>query len=69
MEGTSVRNLKTMYVFYGANPGKDGSYVMAANALGVEMTQRKIDLAYGRDCLGLTGCVSYAVWAWACFRY
>ncbi|XVE72211.1 hypothetical protein DITRI_Ditri11bG0021100 [Diplodiscus trichospermus] len=38
MEGSSVRTLKTICVFFGANYGKDESYVKVAHRLGEAAT-------------------------------
>lgn len=61
MKGASVWKIKTICVLCEVNPGKDGVYVMEANALGLEMVRRETDMVYGGGCLGLVGCVSYAV--------
>ncbi|XVF50186.1 hypothetical protein PTKIN_Ptkin04bG0075700 [Pterospermum kingtungense] len=61
MEGVSVRKIKNICVFCGANSGKDVAFVNAAFHLGEVLGKRKIDLVYGGGKLGLMGCVSTAV--------
>ncbi|XVF58964.1 hypothetical protein PTKIN_Ptkin07bG0108700 [Pterospermum kingtungense] len=61
MKGVSVRKIKTICVFCGANFGKDVVFVNAAYHLGEVLGKRKIDLVYGGGRLGLMGCVSTAV--------
>ncbi|XVF02120.1 hypothetical protein REPUB_Repub04eG0148600 [Reevesia pubescens] len=60
MEGTSVRQIKSVYVFCGSNPGKDEEFVKITNNLGRVLVGRKIHLVYGGDSLGLMGCVATA---------
>ncbi|XVF02779.1 hypothetical protein REPUB_Repub04eG0203500 [Reevesia pubescens] len=57
MEGTSVRQIKSVCVFYGSNPGKDEKFVNIANNLGRVLAERKIHLVYGGGSLGLMGYV------------
>ncbi|XVE60449.1 hypothetical protein DITRI_Ditri05aG0129400 [Diplodiscus trichospermus] len=58
MEGNSARQVKSIYVFYGTNPGKNAKFVQVANNLGTMLAKRKIHLVYGGGSLGLMGCVS-----------
>ncbi|XVE98379.1 hypothetical protein REPUB_Repub03eG0101800 [Reevesia pubescens] len=60
MEGTSVRQIKSVCVFCGSNPGKDEEFVNIANNLGRVLAERKIHLVYGGGSLGLMGCVATA---------
>ncbi|XVF04633.1 hypothetical protein REPUB_Repub05bG0101200 [Reevesia pubescens] len=60
MEGTSVRQIKSVCVFCGSNPGKDKEFVNIANNLGRVPAERKINLVYGGGSLGLMGCVATA---------
>ncbi|XVF14452.1 hypothetical protein REPUB_Repub09cG0061400 [Reevesia pubescens] len=60
MEGTSVRQIKSVCVFCGSNPGKDEEFVKIANNLGRVLAARKIHLVYGRGSFGLMGCVATA---------
>ncbi|XVE80762.1 hypothetical protein DITRI_Ditri15bG0006300 [Diplodiscus trichospermus] len=60
MEGFSVRTLEKICVFYGANYGKDESYIKAAHRLSEVLGKRGINLIYGGGSLGLIGCVSTA---------
>ncbi|XVF34645.1 hypothetical protein REPUB_Repub18cG0076700 [Reevesia pubescens] len=60
MKGTSVRQIKSVCVFYGSNPGKDEEFVNIANNLGRVLVERKIHLVYGGGSLGLMGCVATA---------
>ncbi|XVF46876.1 hypothetical protein PTKIN_Ptkin03bG0063300 [Pterospermum kingtungense] len=55
MEGVSVRKIKKICVFCGANSGKDVAFVNAAFHLGEVLGKRKIDLVYGGGKLGLMG--------------
>ncbi|XVF19642.1 hypothetical protein REPUB_Repub11eG0128300 [Reevesia pubescens] len=57
MEGTSVRQIKSAYIFCGSNPGKDEEFVNIANNLGRVLAEQKIHLVYGGGSLGLMGCV------------
>ncbi|XVE91112.1 hypothetical protein DITRI_Ditri20bG0128900 [Diplodiscus trichospermus] len=61
MEGSSIRTLEKIFVFYGANCGKDESYVKAAHRLGEVLGRKGIDLIYEGESLGLMGCVSTAI--------
>lgn len=61
MESSFVRKIKTICVSCGVSFEKERVYVIEANALGLEMVKREIDMAYGRGCLGFVGCVSYAM--------
>ncbi|XVF14726.1 hypothetical protein REPUB_Repub09cG0086500 [Reevesia pubescens] len=60
MEETSVRQIKSVCVFCGSNPGKDEEFVNIANNLGRVLAERKIHLVYGGGSLGLMGCVATA---------
>ncbi|XVF18214.1 hypothetical protein REPUB_Repub11eG0002200 [Reevesia pubescens] len=60
MEGTSVRQIKSVCVFCGSNPMKDEKFVNIANNLGRVLAERKIHLVYGGGSLGLMGCVATA---------
>ncbi|XVF07359.1 hypothetical protein REPUB_Repub06bG0131500 [Reevesia pubescens] len=60
MEGTSVRQIKSVCVFCGSNPGKDEEFVKIENNLGRVLAGRKIHLVYGGGSLGLMGCVATA---------
>ncbi|XVF11928.1 hypothetical protein REPUB_Repub08aG0070200 [Reevesia pubescens] len=61
MEGTSVRQIKSVCVFCGSYPGKDEEFLKVANNLGRTLAERKIRLVYGRGNIGLMGCVATAV--------
>ncbi|XVF14303.1 hypothetical protein REPUB_Repub09cG0047200 [Reevesia pubescens] len=58
MEGTSVRQIKSVCVFCGSNHGKNEEFVNIANNLGRVLAERKIHLVYGGGSLGLMGCVA-----------
>ncbi|XVE99216.1 hypothetical protein REPUB_Repub03eG0178200 [Reevesia pubescens] len=58
MEGTSVRQIKSVCVFYGSNLGKDEEFVKIAKNLGRVLAARKIHLVYKGGSLGLMGCVA-----------
>ncbi|XVF05274.1 hypothetical protein REPUB_Repub05bG0157700 [Reevesia pubescens] len=60
MEGTSVRQIKSVCVFCGSNPGKDEEFVNIANNLGRVLTEQKIHLVYGGGSIWLMGCVATA---------
>ncbi|XVF19518.1 hypothetical protein REPUB_Repub11eG0117600 [Reevesia pubescens] len=60
MEGTSVLQIKSIYVFCGSNPGKDEEFINIAKNLGRVLAERKIHLVYGGGSLGLMGCVATA---------
>ncbi|XVE81629.1 hypothetical protein DITRI_Ditri15bG0080500 [Diplodiscus trichospermus] len=60
MEGSSVKTLKKIYVFCGANYRKDESYVKAVHRLGEVLGKIGINLIYEGGSLGLMGCVSTA---------
>ncbi|XVE60047.1 hypothetical protein DITRI_Ditri05aG0095500 [Diplodiscus trichospermus] len=60
MESFSGTTLEKIYVFCGANYGKDESYVKAAHRLGEVLGKRGINLIYGEGSLGLMGYVSIA---------
>ncbi|XVE92715.1 hypothetical protein REPUB_Repub01dG0123500 [Reevesia pubescens] len=60
MEGTSVRQIKSVCVFCGSNPRKDEEFVNIANNLGRVLAERKINLVYGGGSLGLICCVATA---------
>ncbi|XVF37002.1 hypothetical protein REPUB_Repub19eG0107300 [Reevesia pubescens] len=53
MEGTSIRQIKSVCVFCRSNPGKDEEFVKIANNLGPVLAARKIHLVYGGGSLGL----------------
>ncbi|XVF16954.1 hypothetical protein REPUB_Repub10bG0075200 [Reevesia pubescens] len=61
MEGTSVRQIKSVCVFCGSYPGKDEEFLKVANNLGRTLVERKIWLVYGGGNIGLMGCVATAV--------
>ncbi|XVF07150.1 hypothetical protein REPUB_Repub06bG0113800 [Reevesia pubescens] len=61
MEGTSVRQIKSVCVFCGSYPGKDEEFLKVANNLGQTLAERKIRLVYGGGNIGLMGCVATAV--------
>ncbi|XVF04677.1 hypothetical protein REPUB_Repub05bG0105600 [Reevesia pubescens] len=61
MEGTSVRQIKSVCVFCGSYPGKDEEFLKVANNLGRTLAERKIRLVYGGGNIGLMGCVATAV--------
>ncbi|XVF26469.1 hypothetical protein REPUB_Repub14bG0019100 [Reevesia pubescens] len=61
MEGTSVRQIKSVCVFYGSYPGKDEEFLKVANNLGRTLAERKIRLVYGGENIRLMGCVATAV--------
>ncbi|XVE98491.1 hypothetical protein REPUB_Repub03eG0111200 [Reevesia pubescens] len=61
MEGTSVRQIKSVCVFCGSNPKKDEEFVNIANNLGRVLAERKIHLVYRGGSLELMGCVATAV--------
>ncbi|XVE98961.1 hypothetical protein REPUB_Repub03eG0154600 [Reevesia pubescens] len=58
MEGTSVRQIKSICVFYGSNPGNDEEFVKIANNLGRVLAEIKICLVYRGGSLGLMGYVA-----------
>ncbi|XVF33798.1 hypothetical protein REPUB_Repub18cG0002200 [Reevesia pubescens] len=58
MEGTSVRQIKSVCVFCGSNPGKDEEFVNIGNNLGRVLAERKIHFVYGGGSLGLMGYVA-----------
>ncbi|XVF38276.1 hypothetical protein REPUB_Repub20aG0086500 [Reevesia pubescens] len=58
MEGTSVRQIKSVCVFCGSNPRKDEEFVNITNNLSRVLAERKIYLVYGGGSLGLMGCVA-----------
>ncbi|XVF26844.1 hypothetical protein REPUB_Repub14bG0054400 [Reevesia pubescens] len=60
MEGTSVRQIKSVCVFCGSNPRNDEEFVNIANNLGRVLAERKIHLVYGGGSLGLMGYVAIA---------
>ncbi|XVE93058.1 hypothetical protein REPUB_Repub01dG0157400 [Reevesia pubescens] len=62
MEGTSVRQIKSVCVFCGSNLGKDEEFVKLANNLGQVLAGRKIHLVYGGGSLRLMGCVATATY-------
>ncbi|XVF12545.1 hypothetical protein REPUB_Repub08aG0127800 [Reevesia pubescens] len=61
MEGTSVRQIKSVCVFCGSYPGKDEEFLKVANNLGRTLAERKIRLVYGGGNIGLMGCIAIAV--------
>ncbi|XVF20504.1 hypothetical protein REPUB_Repub12eG0006300 [Reevesia pubescens] len=60
MEGTSIRQIKSVCVFCGSNPRKDEKFVNIANNLGRVLAEQKINLVYGGGNLGLIGCIATA---------
>ncbi|XVF12608.1 hypothetical protein REPUB_Repub08aG0133700 [Reevesia pubescens] len=58
MEGTSVHQIKSVYVFCRSNPGKNEEFVKIANNLGRVLAARKIHLGYGGGSLGVMGCLA-----------
>ncbi|XVF04945.1 hypothetical protein REPUB_Repub05bG0128100 [Reevesia pubescens] len=60
MEGTSVRQIKSVCIFCGSHPGKDEEFLKVANNLGRTLAERKIRLVYGGGNIGLMGCVATA---------
>ncbi|XVF07292.1 hypothetical protein REPUB_Repub06bG0125700 [Reevesia pubescens] len=60
MEGTSVRQIKSVCIFCGSNPGNDEEFVKIANNLGQVLAKRKIHLVYGGGSLGLMSYVATA---------
>ncbi|XVF07238.1 hypothetical protein REPUB_Repub06bG0121500 [Reevesia pubescens] len=60
MEGTSVRQIKSVYVFCGSNPGKDEEFVKIESNIGRVLVERKIHLVYRGGNLELMGCVETA---------
>ncbi|XVF31852.1 hypothetical protein REPUB_Repub17cG0029800 [Reevesia pubescens] len=60
MEGTSVRQIKSVCVFCGSTLGNDEEFANIANNLGRVLAARKIHLVYGGGNLGLMGCVATA---------
>ncbi|XVE95674.1 hypothetical protein REPUB_Repub02eG0119000 [Reevesia pubescens] len=60
MEGTSIRQIKSVCVFCGSNPGKDGEFINIANNLGRVLAEQKIHLVYGGSSLRLMGCIATA---------
>ncbi|XVF18365.1 hypothetical protein REPUB_Repub11eG0015200 [Reevesia pubescens] len=58
MEGTSVRQIKSVCVFCGSNPRKDEEFVKIANNLGRVLAARKIHLVFEGGSLRLMGCVA-----------
>ncbi|XVF11913.1 hypothetical protein REPUB_Repub08aG0069100 [Reevesia pubescens] len=61
MEGTSIRQIKSVCVFCGSYPGKDEEFLKVANNLGRTLAERKIRLVYGGGNIGLMGSVATAV--------
>ncbi|XVF17048.1 hypothetical protein REPUB_Repub10bG0083500 [Reevesia pubescens] len=61
MEGTSVRQIKSVCVFCGSYPGKDEEFLKVANNLGRTLAERNIRLVYGGGNIGLMRCVATAV--------
>ncbi|XVE81538.1 hypothetical protein DITRI_Ditri15bG0072600 [Diplodiscus trichospermus] len=60
MEGNSTSQVKSIYVFYGTNLGKNAKFVKATNNLGRVQAKRKIHLVHREGSLRLMGCVSIA---------
>ncbi|XVF36930.1 hypothetical protein REPUB_Repub19eG0101400 [Reevesia pubescens] len=60
MEGTSIRKIKSVCIFYGSHPGKDEEFLKVANNLGRTLAERKIHLVYGGENIGLMGCAATA---------
>ncbi|XVF19884.1 hypothetical protein REPUB_Repub11eG0149500 [Reevesia pubescens] len=61
MEGTSVRQIKSVCVFCGSYLGNDEEFLKVANNLGRTLAERKIRLVYGGENIGLMGYVATAV--------
>ena len=60
MAGPLSYHIKNICVFGGSSPGKEITFLEAANHLGQVLAERKIHLVYGGGSLGLMGCVSIA---------
>ncbi|XVE92637.1 hypothetical protein REPUB_Repub01dG0115400 [Reevesia pubescens] len=60
MKRTSIRQIKSVCVFYGSNTRKDEEFVNIANNLGRVLAKQKIHLVYGGGSLRLMGCVATA---------
>ncbi|XVF18518.1 hypothetical protein REPUB_Repub11eG0028900 [Reevesia pubescens] len=61
MEGTSVRQIKSVCIFCGSYPGNNEEFLKVANNLGRTLAERKIRLVYGGGNIGLMGCVATSV--------
>ncbi|XP_047319850.1 cytokinin riboside 5'-monophosphate phosphoribohydrolase LOG8-like [Impatiens glandulifera] len=66
MEGHSINKFKRICVFCGSNPGYRKVFSDAADELGNEMVERKIDLVYGGGSIGLMGLISQKVFDGGC---
>jgi uncharacterized protein (TIGR00730 family) len=60
MAGPLSYHIKNICVFGGSSPGKEITFLEAANHLGQVLAERKIHLVYGGGSLGLMGGVSIA---------
>ncbi|XVE62123.1 hypothetical protein DITRI_Ditri06bG0093700 [Diplodiscus trichospermus] len=60
MEGNLSRQIKSICVFCGSNPGKNAKFVDAAHNLGRVLAKRKIHLVYRGGSLGLMRCMPTA---------
>ena len=55
-----MAEIKTICVYCGSSPGRDGRYVDVAKALGKILGQQKINLVFGGGGVGLMGAVARA---------
>ncbi len=55
-----MKQIKSLCVFCGANPGNDTAFLQAAQQLGQLLAQRGIQLVYGGASVGLMGAVADA---------
>ncbi|KAK6148477.1 hypothetical protein DH2020_019389 [Rehmannia glutinosa] len=58
MESSSSRRINCVAVFCGANPGKDGCFLEAADNLGKFLAEKHVNLVYGGGSFGLMGRVA-----------
>ncbi len=56
-----MNEIRSLCVYCGSNPGRDPSYIQAAEALGTAMGRSGIRLVYGGGTRGIMGAVSDAV--------
>ncbi len=56
-----MRNLKSICVFCGSNPGANGAYLHAATSLGRTLGEKNIKLIFGGGKIGMMGAVADAV--------
>jgi uncharacterized protein (TIGR00730 family) len=56
-----MAEIKTICVYCGSSPGRDGRYVDAAKAFGKILGEQKINLVFGGGGIGLMGAVARAV--------